>query len=379
MTVRTIIRLQDFESLRTFWEEHQNHPNNDFEHFQLVCRLRQDLVTPYIAIAENDGTTALLVARLEKGRFSPAIGYFKPLKVPVNTLTVVYQGLLGDANEENCRQLISHLQSFLKSGQADMATLHLVHENSPLLKAFKDNCLRQSDGEPAKWIAHWTMMLPENPGGLLKNMRSKHRSWIVGRQKKLGLAYPDKVVWRWMSRFDDIPDITSRIEVVAARTYQRGLGAGFVDDDEVRQRYRLLADRGRLRIMLLEIEGNVKAFWIGTVYKGVFHSAATGYDPDFRVYELGTLMFVNMIDELVKEGVTKLDFGLGDAFYKERFGDESWQETILLLFAPGVKGIFIRSSQYCFNAVDNSLRRLLQKTGILNRVKTTLRRLARKG
>ena len=117
MTVRTIIRLQDFESLRTFWEEHQNHPNNDFEHFQLVCRLRQDLVTPYIAIAENDGTTALLVARLEKGRFSPAIGYFKPLKVPVNTLTVVYQGLLGDANEENCRQLISHLQSFLKSGQ----------------------------------------------------------------------------------------------------------------------------------------------------------------------------------------------------------------------------------------------------------------------
>lgn len=182
-----------------------------------------------------------------------------------------------------------------------------------------------------------------------------------------------------MSRFDDIPDITSRIEVVAARTYQRGLGAGFVDDDEVRQRYRLLADRGRLRIMLLEIEGNVKAFWIGTVYKGVFHSAATGYDPDFRVYELGTLMFVNMIDELVKEGVTKLDFGLGDAFYKERFGDESWQETTLLLFAPGVKGIFLRSSQYCFNAVDNSLRRLLQKTGILNRVKTTLRRLARKG
>lgn len=379
MAVRTVKSYQELETLRSFWERYQNHPNNDFDHYQLVCRLRQDFVTPHVAIIERDGEiSAALVARIEKTRFSPAIGYFQPLRIPTKILTVLYQGLIGNTDEKNSQLFVRHLWSFLETRQVDMVALHNLPEHSSLLKALESYCPRMYFKKATKGTTHWTMALPEQPGFILKNMRSKHRSWIRSRQKKLEAAYTGNVSWQWMRSFDDIANITARLEVLAARTYQRGLGAGFVNDEEHRQRYRLFADRGQLRVYLVEIEGKVKAFWIGTVYQGVFHSSATGYDPDLSAYELGTLMFIAMADELVREGVGCIDFGLGDAFYKERFGDQSWQETMIYVFAPNIKGIIFRLIQECFNMLDNVLRRLLQKSGTLNRVKSGLRRLAQR-
>ena len=112
-----------------------------------------------------------------------------------------------------------------------------------------------------------------------------------------------------MTSFDDIASLCTRLDGVAGRTYQRGLGAGFFDNEEYRQRFALFARRGQLRVELLEIDGIARAFWFGIVYDGVFHSSETGYDPELREYEVGTLMFIRMSDELAREGVSRLDFG----------------------------------------------------------------------
>jgi hypothetical protein len=383
MLIRTIKSLEELESIRGKWEEWQNCPNNDFDHYQLVCRMRHDSVSPHVEIVERDGDiSAILIARLENTVFSPSIGYFKPLRVRTKSLTVLYQGLLGGidvAEDQEIYQLmVHHLRSFLVSRQADMVSFHLLPENSPLLKAL-DNYLSPLYLEKnAQSTPHWMMIIPEKPGFILKKMRAKHRSWINSRRKKLELAYPGNVVWKWMSSFDNIPEITARLEVVAASTYQRGLGAGFVNDEEFRQRYSLFAKRGQLRVQMVEIEGKVRAFWIGMVYKGVFHSSATGFDPELRDYEIGTLMFISMTDELVREGVSKIDFGLGDAFYKERFGDQNWMETTVHMFAPNFKGTLLSLSWRYLKKIDNTLRKLLQSSGMLNRVKFGLRRLAEK-
>jgi CelD/BcsL family acetyltransferase involved in cellulose biosynthesis len=218
------------------------------------------------------------------------------------------------------------------------------------------------------------MTIPEELGFLVKKLRSKHRSWIRRKQRELDSAFPGKVSWQWMSSFDDVPELCARLEVVAGRTCQRGLSAGFVDDEDHRQRFALLASRGQLRVQMLEIEGKVRAFWIGTIYQGVFYSSATGYDPDLGAYEPGTLIFVRMVDELVRERVYKLDFGLGDASYKQRFGDESWRETTIRLFAPTVKGLAIRSILGFSRTLDVAGRHMLGSVGGLDRLKTAWRR-----
>jgi CelD/BcsL family acetyltransferase involved in cellulose biosynthesis len=218
------------------------------------------------------------------------------------------------------------------------------------------------------------MAIPDDPELLLKKLKSKHRAWIRRKQRELESAFPSKVNWRWMSRFNDIPDLFKQLESVAARTYQRKLGAGFVDDEEHRQRFALFARRGQLRMQLLEIDEKVRAFWIGIVYKGVFHSSETGYDPDLRMYEVGTQVFIRMVNELTKEGVRTLDFGLGEALYKERFGDQREQEATIRLFAPSAKGMAMRSVFIFVDLLDRIGRHLAKKFGFLDQVKTGWRR-----
>src|SRR5262249_43436686 len=121
--------------------------------------------------------------------------------------------------------------------------------------------------------------------------------------RELEEAFPGKLSWRWLNSFEDINELCATLEEVASRTYQRSLGAGFVNDEEHRQRFIMFAQCGRLRVQLLEIEGTVQAFWLGTIYNNVFHSHETAYNPALRNYEVGTQMFVRMVDELTREGV----------------------------------------------------------------------------
>ncbi len=221
------------------------------------------------------------------------------------------------------------------------------------------------------------MHIPADSGFLLKKLSSKHRSWIKSRQKKLLADFDGRVSWHWIKDFEDLDSLCNELEEVAAKTYQRGLGAGFFNNEEFRQRYRLFADQGSLRIQLIRVENRVKAFWIGKILKDVFYSEATGYDPDFRIYELGTLLLLAITDALVEEGVQRFDFGLGDAFYKERFSDESWTETSFHLFAPTIKGAFLRGLEASFGFIDQKIRQTVRKAGWEDRVKTGWRRLKR--
>lgn len=375
MKIGLIKTLEELEALRTYWEEWQDHPNNDFDQFKMICRLRQEIESPCVAVMERNGQTqALLIGRLEKTQFAPSIGYLNPVRIPARVMTVLHQGALGQMDEEAALESIKYFWSLLGSGVADAIEFHYLSEDSSLLNALQFHRSGWFCEKSPQWSVHWEMILPAEGAFIEGKVRSKHRTGIRKKGRELESAFPGKVSWHWMSRFDDIPGLCARLEEVAARAYQRGLGTGFMDNDEYRRRFALFASRGQLRVQLLEIDGRARAFWFGYLYRGIFHLSETGYDPDLSKYEVGTLMFIRLNDELAKEGVRKLDFGIGDALYKRRFGDRSWREASVWIFAPTAKGLVLRSSRGLLAAVDNWGRRLIQKVGGLDRLKTAWRR-----
>jgi hypothetical protein len=379
---RIIKTLQELKTVQPYWERWQNHANNDFAQFNLVCQLRPEIESPFVTVIEqNNQPHALLCGRLERTQFAPSIGYLSPVRVSAKIMTVIHQGLLGHLDEEAARESVYYLWSLLDSGVADAIEFHYLSEHSILLQALQVYCSPWFCEKKPRWKIHREMDIPAEGGFIEHKVRSKHRSQIRKKQRELESAFPSTVSWHWMSRFDDadISVLCARLEEVAGRTYQRGLGAGFMDNEEYRQRFVLFARHGQLRVQLLEINGKVKAFWFGTVYQGVFHSSETGYDPDLRKYEVGTLIFIRMVDELAREGIRKLDFGLGDAPYKQRFGDEFWRETTIWLFAPTVKGLALRSIFRLFIMLDSAARQILQKMELTDRLKTIWRRRMVKG
>lgn len=376
MRVRSLRTLDELDAVRAFWERSQHHANSDLEQFRLVCSLRQEVERPLVTVVEEDDGTpiALLAGRLEHQAFEPTIGYLRLARWPATILAVIHHGALGRLDGATAAAAVEHLRRLLRDGVADAVQFHWLDERSPLLQALRSApSLRLCDRTPC-WSTHRGMTLDHGRPFVETRLRAKHRSSLRKRQKDLDAAFPGAVRWRWLTGFDDIPGLCESLERVAARTYQRGLGAGFFDGDEYRRRFELFAARGQLRVQLLEIGGSVRAFWFGTVYDGVFHSSETGYDPELAEFEVGTLMFIRMIEALIEEGVGSVDFGLGDAFYKERFGDHSWRETPVWLFAPTAKGAAMMLMLKGSRLIDASARRLVERAGLTDRIKALWRR-----
>lgn len=375
MAIKTIQDIENLQRIKSIWENWQCHPNTDFQHFKLVCGLREEVYCPYVFLIEkNCSVKALLVARFEKINNAPKIGYFEPVKIASDVLSVLYQGVLGDLSELAARSLVQKILDLLRSGKYDMVEFNNLQENSTLLNNLIEYSPKSWVEKEIRWSKHWIMKLPEEPGLLIKKLKSKHRSWIRGRLRKLERDFSDRLAIRWLKNFDDIPGLCAKLEEVAKLTYQRQLGAGFKNDEEHRKRFELFSSRNLLRLQLLEIDDQISAFWIGVIYNGTFYSSETGYDPSLRVYEPGTIVFLRMVDELIKERVRKLDFGFGDAKYKSRFGTGSWLEGTVRLYAPTIKGRILKTANRGALFVDKSGRWVVNKIGVLDLIKTKWRR-----
>jgi CelD/BcsL family acetyltransferase involved in cellulose biosynthesis len=302
-----------------------------------------------------------------------AIGYLQLPRLPARVIAVIHEGVLGQLDDQGAQEVVQQLWSMLAAGEAEAIDFHYLCEDSPLLRALHQRGPRVFCEKTPRWSTHREMNLPTQ-GSLLETLRSKHRTHLRKREKELQETFAGRITWRWLTHVDDVVALCARLEQVAATTYQRGLGAGFYDNEEFRQRLQLFNSRGQLRVQLLEIDGQPRAFWFGFVYGDGFHSAETGYDPVLREHEVGTLMFVRMVDELTREGVRRLDFGLGDAYYKERFGHRTWRETSAWLFAPTLKGVALLFYVRVFTAVDQFARRLVDRLGLRDRIKNAWRR-----
>ncbi|MFA9430129.1 GNAT family N-acetyltransferase [Egicoccus sp. AB-alg2] len=91
-----------------------------------------------------------------------------------------------------------------------------------------------------------------------------------------------------------------------------------------------LAGQGRGRLQLLEGDGRLLAFGYCLLehpWAYLYQHAATP-DERYRRYGVGKLLVARLLQDLVEEGFTHLDFMLGDAAYKREW--ESWRREIHL-------------------------------------------------
>lgn len=375
--------LWDFDRLaavRSFWESAEDHANNDRAHFELICRLRPEVVAPCVTIVTEAGRTCgLVVGRMERTRFAPTIGYLKPISMAATVLVVIHRGVVGQLDAEMAGHCISEMRSLLSTVQADAVEFHHLSEDSPLLAALAASGPQRLWRRLPCWSTHRSMTVPGSGSFMDQRIDPKHRTHFRKRQRCLHADFAGRLSWRWVAHCDDVGALCDALESVARGTYQRGLGVGFVDGPEIRERLVHFAGRDQLRVQLLEIDGTVRAFWLGTVYKGIFHSSETGYDPALRTYEVGSLMFFRLTDALIGEGVRAIDFGLGDAFYKERFGDVGWRETSVWMFAPTFRGIVMRVVLEATLIIDRSARAMTARLGVTDRLKRGWRRAVTDG
>lgn len=373
--VRVVCRTSDLAGLSELWERLNWNPNASEEFFRLINDVRPNVLQPYLLLLERAGApSALVIGRIVTQDFFCRLGYKTIRLGRVRELSIIYGGVLGPSGEEEAAAVVEELMSMLQRREADLVLLsHLNTKSSLFSRAVSAPGFLCRDHLVSPQ-AHWKTQLPGSQSDFLQRLNKKHRYWLRRLEKLVDQDFPGQVVYRNLAGVQDLSRLMVDLESVAAKTYQRRLGAGFRNDPEHARRMAFEAGKGWLRAYVLSIQDRPCAFWVGTLYKRTFYSAFTGYDPDYRKYELGTLIFMKMVGDLCAEKAEFIDYGLGDALYKERFGDQRWEEASVYMFAPSLRGFLLNAARTSIETPALWLRWVLKRTTLQQKLKTLWRR-----
>jgi hypothetical protein len=376
---RVIRSIPELEHVRRNWLAWQQHPNSDIDFYLTILGTRPEIVRPHVIVIDRGGSPeAMLVGRLELRKVEANLGYARLLSKQERTLTFLYGGLLGSLSPEGSEVLVRDIMNSLSRGEADLAYFNHLKTDSPLYLAAITMPGRWSRDYCPSIRVHRSMTMPGSIEEFYRRLSTKVRKNLKRQTKKLLQEYADKVTVRCFRETGDLDRMIQDVEGIARKTYQRGLGVGFIDSPEMRLRLLLWAEKNWLRGYVLYVENVPRAFWIGTVYLGTFHSDSMGYDPSLGKYSPGMFLIVKVIEDFCDcndntEHVSKIDFGLGDAQYKEVLGDFEWNGASLYIFSPRFKGVSLNLMRVPATMLEHVARGVLEHTGLLGRIKKTWR------
>jgi hypothetical protein len=377
-SARIVKTLSEVEELRDMWERFQWYPDTDIDFFLTLLKSRPEIIGPHIVVIyENGSPIAMAVGRIEEMVLKSKAGYLDLHKAKVRSITFGYGGLIGSLNESATNYLWSVLLNCLRQNQSELIFFNSLPMDSQMYLISRKRTSSLFRDHFVKPSVHWRMVVPPTINQFLERMRSKHRSWLRRLQKGLEKEYPGQVRFERIRYPEHIDQVCRDAEEVAKKTYQRALGVGFQDSPASRKLLTHSAARGWLRAHFLYVKNRPCAFWIGRVYKNIFYLDATSYDPELKKHELGTQLLMKVIEDSCNEGTKSIDFGLGDAFYKQRFGDQSWLESELLVFAPTLSGASLNLLLTLTNGISLVMEKALLKLRLRDRLKTKWRKKLR--
>lgn len=383
LNIRVFRSIADLEQLRSSWSAIQHHPNSDIDFYLMLHRARPE-TTPYVMVLyRGSRPKAMLVGRIEDNEIEIRLGYARLLAPKRRTLNIVYQGVLGELDDETSQAFMREIMYALERGEAQAAVFRFVRTDSPLYSALtKSVPLTQRDYCPAAQV-HRSMSLPAEAQGIRSRFSAKTRKNHRWQANKLLQDNSGNVRVECFQQESELEQLVRDVEQVARKTYQRGLGVGFEDTPRMRERLSFEMHRAGLRAYVLYVADRPSAFWIGTVYKGTFFSSFMGYDPSLARYSPGTFLLLHALEGFCAEKprqVTSIDFGLGDAPYKQLLGDGEWQEASVYLFGSSPGSIALNLIRTPVLLLDKTLRQVLVRTNLLARLKHVWRqRVSRAG
>jgi hypothetical protein len=379
-SVKVLRTLAELQEIRSEWESWPGHRDSEVDSYLTSLRLNPRTVRPHVLVVYRGGKLeSILVGRIDLGHISCSLGYLR-LNLPANILCFVYGALRGNPSMENCDLIVNSVLQSLSDREADVAYMNFLREGSQLRRLAEERPGRLSRDYIRITQPHFTAALPASVEEFYRGLSSGARWQAKSKQKKLLKEFGCDVKVRCFQDASELDDMIQDVEKIARKSYQRGMGVGFVDTPATRNDLRLKAERGRLRGYLLYLRGEPCAFWIGEINRGTFDSDSLAYDAAFGMYSPGMFLILKVMEGFCdghREGVTRVDFNMGHAQYKQVLANQEWYETSVYIFAPTLKGISLNLVRSVIVGIDLIVKKALARTNLLQKVKKAWRNRAR--
>jgi hypothetical protein len=372
---RVVTTTTEIDQLRDFWNSCDPCRDADLDFYLSIVKLCPETVRPHVVVLYDcEVPKALLVGRLDLTRIPIKIGY-ATMPVPnMRILQIVYGGCLGEVSGANAKLLVGSIMDSLAAGEADAAAFQHVAFNS---------ALAQFAVSIPSWFCSDHLVRPEfhrvrdsftQSGTLFTGFSGNER--YQQRKRALKLANDFKsVTIELCTSPDDVPCLIRDAESVAKKSYQRGLGVGFFETSVIRARLEFEARKGWLRAYVLHLDSRPCAFWIGSLRNKVFLSDYLAFDSEYAKYAPGMYLMIKVIEELCcdlgagSSLAERIDFGIGDAPYKERLSNREYQEASVYIFAPKSRAIWVNALRSAVGLASRFVKWLMRTTALFAIVK----------
>jgi hypothetical protein len=371
--------VEQVEEIRCFWEKMQQHPHADIDFYLALLAARREILRPHvILLALNGRVISLLIGRIENIPFACKIGYKIVAQPPVRSLTIVYGGILGDPSRASCAVLLAELMNTLARGEAEIVFMNhlamdgLMYRSATTMPGFlcRDHACVPND--------HWRISLAGSYDKFCATLSKNTKHNLRRYSQRLRTRLDERLKIKCYRHAGDMEQIVRESETVSRKTYQRGLGAGFVENGETLRRLALGLQRRRFRAYILYDGDQPCAFWNGIEHGKVFYTGTTGYDPAYEECRPGAFLLNHMIEDFCREGkIEAIDFGFGDAQYKRSFGDQNWREASVCIFPFTARGLRLSVLRTATVALTQMAKYLLQRWRVLQKIKWLWRKRLR--
>jgi CelD/BcsL family acetyltransferase involved in cellulose biosynthesis len=377
LSIRVIRDADGLESVREDWLSlmtDQVAVDPDF--YAAALRAEEQILRPHLVVVEqDDDIRAILVGRLERLEFGVRAGYRKLYTPWVHSITIVQGGILGDVDETLFRRLVREVRASLENEGADVLVFRYLPLDSPLYRVAAEEPPFLARQRVVDSEVHWELDLPGSLDEILAALSSSTRQTVNRYVRRLEREYPDGIAVRVFTEASELDEFFKDIEPVSATTYQRALGVSFGDTPKDRERTRVSFEQGWFRGYVLYLDGVPRAFHHGELYRGRFRHGRPGYDPDYAHLRIGTYLLLRVFEDLMAHpDASVVDYGVGDADYKRRFGTRSWREGSVVVYAPTFRALRVNATRTTLLGAVRLAKRVFGKGATYQRIRRAWRR-----
>jgi len=351
--VRVLKSAAEIEEFRNVWKGWPGHLYTDIDFFLAMAEARKPLVEPHVTVLLSDGVPkAMAVGYIAQEVLDFKISHKSLFHARIRTISVLRGGILGDQSRETATAMVSALMETLQQGEADALIIGHTPVDSEFYKLLREKVPLLCRDHTLEIHPHWKMNVPDTMEEVYARLSGEHRKKLRWQNRNFEKNFPGAVAVRCFKETAELEKMIRDVEEISKKTYQRSLGASFIDNELNRKRVALEAEKGWLRMYVLYVGAKPCAYWWGASYGKTFFSEAMGFDPEYRRYSPGMYLLTKTLEDFCRSGVKDLDFGAREYHYKKQFGDYFWNETeVFYVFAPKLWPVALNLMRTLFGGV----------------------------
>jgi len=374
--VRILKSISEIEEFRNVWKAWPSHLYSDIDFFLTIAEAWKSAVTPHVILLLSDGVpNAMAVGYITEGVLDFKVSHKSIFHARIKMISVIRGGLLGDQSRETAAAMVAALMEILKRGEADALVIGHAPTDSEFYKLLQEKVPLLCWDHTLEIHRHWKMNIPDTMEEVYAGLSGDHRKKIRWQNKNIEKNFFGAITVRCFKEPAELEEMIRDVEVISKKTYQRSLGASFIDNEVNRKRVVTEAKQGWLRMYVLYVNAKPCAYWWGALYRKTFFSEAMGFDPELRRYSPGIYLLTKALEDFCGSGIKDLDFGAGDYYYKKQFGAKNWNETnVFYVFAPKLRPVALNLVRTLIGGLRFSARKILSLLHALELVRKLWRR-----